>query len=177
MPEEEALSPPPRAPWPRRLGRLLRDIVVAGVALLLLSTVLGRLRAPDLPPAAPAFALPTLAGDQVSLAQFSGQTVVLNFWASWCGPCRAEIPMLNAFAADHPEVPLLGIAIDRDPRAARAAAQDWGIDYPVLVGGPAMAKLYDATTVPTTVVVGPGGEVKGAHVGIITNPQLWWMTR
>lgn len=166
----------PQLTWPRRIARWTRDIGLAVAFFFVASSAMSWLRAPDLPDEAPAFVLQDLSGQAVSLEQFRGQTVVLNFWATWCGPCRLEIPAFSSFANDHPDIPVLGIAVDGTVPQLKKAQRDLGIDYPVLVGDPATVKAYGAFTLPTTVVVGPDGSVEAVHVGVMTPPQLWWAT-
>jgi thiol-disulfide isomerase/thioredoxin len=159
------------------LLRYLRDWGVAiGLAVALYLGV-GYLRAPELPAEAPGFSLVNLEGQRVDLASLRGQTVVLNFWATWCGPCRMEIPTFSAFAEEHPEIPVLGIATDGDAASLKAAREALGIRYPVLIADAATTDAYQINTIPTTVVVGPDGAVEAVHVGIMTRPQLWWATR
>lgn len=167
----------PQTTWGRRILRWGRDLLAAAAVFLVLSSVLGWLRAPDLPEEAPAFTLRDLDGHVVSLADYRGRTVVLNFWATWCGPCRAEIPAFSRFARKNPEIPVLGIAVDGSVGQLRRAKTDFGIDYPVLVGDADTVSAYGAHTLPTTVVVGPEGQVEAVHVGLMTPPQLWWATR
>ncbi len=167
----------PRSSWGRRILGVLRDVVSALLIFALASTVLGWLRAPDLPDQAPGFTLKDLDGQEVDLADFRGQTVVLNFWATWCAPCRAEIPAFSSFARNNPDIPVLGIAVDGPVGKLKVAKRDMGIDYPVLVGDAATVQAYGASTLPTTVVVGPDGEVAAVHVGLMLPPQLWWATR
>jgi len=138
--------------------------------------VLGWLRAPDLPHTAPAFALRDLDGRVVSLEEHAGRTVVLNFWATWCGPCRVEIPSFSAYARAHPEVVVLGIAADGPASKLRAFARQHDMAYPVLQGDARVLADYGVTSFPTTVVVRPDGTVKHAHVGPLLRPQLAWLT-
>lgn len=162
-----------------RAAGLLRYLKDWGVALLLAAALyafVGWLRAPDLPETAPNFTLTTLAGETVELESLRGQTVVLNFWATWCGPCRTETPTFSAFADEHPEIPVLGIATDGDAETLRAAAEALGITYPVLRADEATAEAYQITTIPTTVVVEPDGSISTVHVGMMFRPQLWWAT-
>ena len=159
-------------PWWRRAWRPLRDwgtTLLIGVALM---HMVGKLRAPELPQQAPDFALQTLDGETVRLSSLRGQTVVLNFWATWCGPCRLEIPSFTQFAADHPQIPVYGIATEGSVESLRAAQRQLDIGYPVLRADAATLAAYHIDTLPTTVVVGPDGEVKSAHAGILTGPQL-----
>lgn len=165
---------------PRKRSRVLRfagEALVFVVLLAVLSTVIGRLRAPELPDEAPAFSLQDLEGNVVSLTDLRGRQVVLNFWATWCGPCRVEIPSFSRFARDNPEIAVLGIAVDGTREELARAAEDLGIDYPVLIGTPEIVRRYGASTVPTTVVVDEEGRVKTAHVGVMLGPQLWLATR
>ncbi|MEC7947503.1 MAG: TlpA disulfide reductase family protein [Myxococcota bacterium] len=132
----------------------------------------GQLRAPDLPSAAPDFTLPALDGESVQLSSLQGRTVVLNFWATWCGPCRLEVPQLSSFADANPDVIVLGLATDGTAGELRTAREALGIRYRVLRADSATVQAYGAETLPTTVVVGPDGSIEAAHTGIITRPQL-----
>lgn len=156
-------------------GRQIASWVATLAGLLVLVQLAGWVRAPSLPDAAPPFALADLDGSLVSLADFQGRTVILNFWATWCGPCRVEIPSFSAFADAHPEMTVLGIAADGDPAKLRRTARDLGMTYPVLRADRATLAAYGVTTYPTTVIVGPNGEVARAHTGILFRPQLAWL--
>jgi thiol-disulfide isomerase/thioredoxin len=72
----------------------------------------------------------TLDGEAFDLEDYRGKPVVVNFWASWCGYCEAEMPDLMKFAADHPEAAVIGVAVNDDLEAARQAAADLGLTFP-----------------------------------------------
>ncbi|MCB9796277.1 MAG: TlpA family protein disulfide reductase [Alphaproteobacteria bacterium] len=158
--------------------RYIRDWVVSIAVAVVIFFAIGYLRpGPDLPDQAPDFHLRSLDGELVTLSELQGQTVVLNFWATWCGPCRQEIPAFSEFAREHPEVPVYGVATDGDAQSLRKAKAALGIDYPVLVADKATLASYDISTIPTTVIVGPGGEVKDVHVGVMMGWQIEMATR
>lgn len=143
-----------------------------GIAVLVYLAI-GWFRAPSLPDEAPDFTLKNLEGQEVSLSDYRGQWVVLNFWATWCGPCRTEIPAFSTFADENPDVVVLGVATDGDASTLKPAAEELGITYPVLVDNQGIsASLYKVNTIPTTVVVGPEGTVETVHVGIMMGWQL-----
>lgn len=139
---------------------------------LVLMEVVGRLRAPDLPEFAPDFALTTLDGQRVVLSELRGKVVVLNFWATWCAPCRVEIPAFSRFAEAHPDVVVLGIATDGSEAELRIAGPALGIRYPIARADAATVTAYGISTLPTTVVVDADGRVHTAHSGIMLDPQL-----
>ncbi len=120
---------------------------------------------PELGPKAPDFSLQQLDGATVELDSFKGQTLVLNFWASWCGPCKREIPDFARFHTSHPDVAMLGVAVDSGeaPEVAQAAKR-FGITWPVAMANSAAVRAYDVSVLPTTVIIGPdGGVVKAVH--------------
>lgn len=160
------------------LSGLLRDwgvalvIFLAGLALFTwLSTPAPRTEGP-----APPFSLADLEGNTVTLddLQERGEVVVLNFWFTDCPPCRREIPELSAFAAEHPDVPLVGISIDTrlSGSGLLARSRRLGVDYPVL-HDPEMrvAGAYGVGVYPTTVLVREG-RIVGHRTGEVTKASL-----
>ena len=97
---------------------------------------------------------------------------LINFWATWCGPCRFELPMLARWARAHPDVVVLGVAVDRDRRAVERFCADRDLPYPILWDSRGVQERYKVTTLPTTVVIDEAGRVKGAHTGIVFGPEL-----
>ncbi|MFT4628733.1 MAG: thiol-disulfide isomerase/thioredoxin [Myxococcota bacterium] len=157
--------------WRRHLGTVLSwggTLVLVAVVLV----VAGRMRAPTLDGSAPGFALTTLDGTRVDLADLRGQTVVVNFWATWCGPCRMEMPMLARWTRAHPDVTVLGVAVDDNIGPVRAFVRDRDLPYAVLWDDAGVQSAYGVRTLPTTVVIGPDGTVAGAHTGIVLGPEL-----
>ncbi len=165
-------------PRPGDRWRTLRSVVLWLALTLVAFMAVGVFRAPSLPDQAPDFALPTLGGETVALADLRGQPVVLNFWATWCGPCRAEIPAFSAYADANPDVAVLGIATDGPRSKVAAHARELGITYPVLLSDRATHQTYGISTIPTTVIVDAEGGVGYAHSGILMRWQLallvWW---
>lgn len=170
---EPPAEPPAFRPW-----GLLRSIVLSVLGIVGLMWGAGALRAPSLPSEAPALVLPALDGSTVSLADLRGRTVLVNFWATWCGPCRMEMPMLTSYAASHPEVPVLFVAVDGSAEALTAYAEQQGMALgSVLRMDAAARKLWPVSTLPTTVAIAPDGRIRAAHAGLVTPPQLWWWGR
>jgi len=129
---------------------------------------------------APAFQLQTLDGRSVSLADYRGKKkVVLSFWASWCGPCRMEAPVLRKFYEDHAgsraEFEILAVNMDEFPGAARDAAAEWKIPFPVLLdSNQKTAAAYEVFSIPTLIVIGRNGNVDSGAIGFspATEPML-----
>lgn len=128
---------------------------------------------PEAPAEAPDFALPDLEGEQARLSSLRGQPVVLDFWATWCPPCVRQIPVLNAFQEAHPEVAVLGVAVDVDGRSVVAPfAAKHGIEYRVVLGDERLARRYGAFGFPTLFVVDPEGRIVTSHAGVVTREEL-----
>ncbi len=118
---------------------------------------------------APTFATRDLEGTAIRLASYRGKTVVLNFWASWCVPCRKEFPLL-ASAAATPDVVVLGVVYNDSVDNARAFMRDHGGTWPGLKDDGAIAKAYRVGPgVPATIVIGPNGKVLLRHIGELRN--------
>jgi peroxiredoxin len=117
---------------------------------------------------APDFTLKTTAGPNLRLAEQRGQVVMVNFWATWCAPCRQEMPHLNALYDKYRSAGfvLLGVNVDDDPVKATAEAAKWGIRFPVLLDPTkSVGKAYALSAMPTTVVIDRDGRVRHVHQG------------
>jgi peroxiredoxin len=118
---------------------------------------------------APDFTLKTLAGDEVELSKLRGKVVIVNFWATWCGPCRAEIPHLNAlydkYAAKGLEI--VGVSLDRTGEAGvRAFVEKNGMRYIVAMGNSDVVVKYGGVSaIPTTFIIDREGKVRGRWEG------------
>ena len=117
---------------------------------------------------APDFTLRSLDGVNLRLAEQRGRVVMVNFWATWCGPCKIEMPHLvrlyDKYRASGFQ--LLGVNIDDDPRNASASAAKLGITFPVLLDGDKrVAKLYELSTMPTTLLIDRDGRLRHVHRG------------
>ena len=115
--------------------------------------------------------LDDLQGQPINLAKYKGKTLIVNFWASWCPPCIAEMPGLSRFYTDHASnrVQMLGIAID-NPSSVRNFLKDHPVSYPVLLGGmdgtDLSTKLGDGQGgLPFTVVIDQHGRIVYQHLG------------
>lgn len=116
---------------------------------------------------APDFTLPTLAGDSVSLSDYRGQVVVLDFWASWCIPCRLTMPLLDELSQRFPEIVLLGVSLDRSRADAVAYLESRANSQLITVYGSlsaasAVSRAYAVSGIPRTFVIDRNGIVRFA---------------
>jgi thiol-disulfide isomerase/thioredoxin len=124
---------------------------------------------------AAAFDLVDSQGRPQRLADYKGSYVVLNFWATWCVPCIQEIPEIAAFARAHPEVAVLGVAVDAEDNLAKVKqfATKTGHDYPLVFSNPSVEKqLGDPRALPTTRIYDPKGKVVYDRPGRVTQKSL-----
>jgi peroxiredoxin len=124
----------------------------------------GALPNPQVGFSAPDFTLDSLIGDPITLSDLRGQVVVLNFWASWCGPCRAEMPALNAVYERFRDQGLIVLGVNTtyqdDEAKARAAIQAWGLTFPIVLDrDSAPSRQYRIQAMPTTFFIGRDGVI------------------
>lgn len=118
--------------------------------------------------AAPDFTLPSCKGDNVRLAEQRGQVVMLNFWASWCGPCRKEMPLLDAMYQRYSSAGfvLYGVNVEEDNTDAKKLLKELGVTFPVLFDTESKASsLYNVDAMPTTVVIDKKGKIRYVNRG------------
>lgn len=122
---------------------------------------------------APDFSLPNLQGDRVQLSDFRGKPVLVNFWATWCGHCAAEMPLLEATAKKYPDQ-LVILALDDGEESQRVLKfrDEFGISIPILLdAGGKVADLYRAQGLPTSIFVDVDGKIQSVRIGAL-DPKL-----
>jgi len=139
-----------------------------------IGTVVSRI-APEIGAQAPDFALRDLEGNEVRLSDYRGRTVLLTFWATWCGPCRLEMP---TFEGRYQELKddgftILGLNFDEPAEDVSAFRDELGLSFPLLLDpGGSVQRLYRVRGYPSSIFVDPQGVVRIVHIGLITEGQL-----
>jgi thiol-disulfide isomerase/thioredoxin len=137
--------------------------------MLLAGLSLPALAAPAAPVSpAPAFELPSLNGKAVNLSQYKGQVVMINFWASWCAPCRQEMPLLEQMYKKYQPLgfTLLGINVEPDSAKAVEWLKATPVTFPILLDTQSqVSKLYAVQGMPNTVIVDRKGNLRWVHRG------------
>lgn len=138
-------------------------ILLAAGALTASSITAGEISRP-----APNFTLQTRDGGDLSLADLQGQVVMVNFWATWCGPCRQEMPHLEALYQRYGDLgfTLLGVNVEPDTSGATKFLRDTPVSFPILFDPSSeVSKLYDVIAMPSTMLVDRSGNVRFIHHG------------
>jgi cytochrome c biogenesis protein CcmG/thiol:disulfide interchange protein DsbE len=146
-------------------------IVLAGLAIAALCV--GCRAKTQAPAPAPNFELKDLNGKTVSLSAFRGHPVILDFWATWCGPCRVAIPFVERFYRTHKKEGLvaLGLNIDDDTSTVYPFVQQMGMTYPVLyAAGTPAPELYEVEGIPSFILIDQNGMIVRRYEGF--NPAM-----
>jgi thiol-disulfide isomerase/thioredoxin len=117
---------------------------------------------------APGFSLGARGGKTVDLAQYKGQVVMINFWATWCGPCRQEMPLLESIYKKYNKAgfTLLGVNVEPDSKPAEDWLKQTPVSFPVLFDKDSkVSKLYEVAGMPSTVIIDRKGNVRVIHKG------------
>ena len=136
-------------------------------AVLAVSLVLP-VQAEDVSGPAPDFTLAARDGSAVTLSDLKGQVVMINFWATWCGPCRKEMPLLEQLHARYESLgfTLLGVNVEEDSRLADQFLKETPVTFPILLDPEnGVSKLYNVSAMPSTVLVDRSGNLRYLHHG------------
>lgn len=150
-----------------RIMTMLSVLVLAGTVAAVAAE-----RAPD-------FTLNTTDGKTVALSALKGKVVFIDFWASWCPPCRKSIPYVEKLHERYAgrDVVVLGINVEGDPKTADAFAKKQGIQYPVLIGDEDVARAYRVQGIPAFFIIGPQGTLEGKYVGFSPGTETEWTSK
>jgi len=167
---------------PKRWNLLLLLVLLVGVAWIWLNRIPGdaATATAGLPPApavghpAPDFTLTSLSGETFTLSSLRGTPVVLNFWATWCPPCRAELPELQAASERLAgQVAIIGVNQAEAPAAVEAFVRGLGLTFPMPLDVSAdVSRLYTVRSLPTTFFIDRQGIIRRIQIGPVTEATL-----
>jgi peroxiredoxin len=149
--------------------------LVTGMLLLLGSFLFHATAGAATTAVAPDFALKSRTGENLKLSEFRGDVVMINFWASWCGPCRQEMPLLDTLYKRYSQLgfTLLGVNVEEDSKAAEVMLKDVPVSFHVLFDNQnKVSKLYDVNAMPTTIIIDRDGKVRHVHKGFQPGYEL-----
>ena len=122
---------------------------------------------------APDFRIQLTDGRALQLSDLQGSPVMINFWATWCGPCRLEMPEIISHAEDHPELIVLAVNTQEELELVQPFAEEFGMPMPVLLDDTGdIRKLYDVRGMPTTVFIDREGKLIQQWSGLLTSEML-----
>ena len=145
------------------LWKRITPVLLAGSMLLSLPAAAFELNQP-----APDFTLKSMDGENIKLSEMAGNVVLINFWASWCGPCREEMPLLNNLHNKYEPLgfAVFGVNVEEDIGQAKAFLRDFPVDFPVLLDNTnRVSKQYEVIAMPTTIMVDRDGNLRYLHQG------------
>jgi len=114
------------------------------------------------------FTLKSRSGKNIKLSELRGDVVMINFWASWCGPCRQEMPLLEKIHKKYKKLgfTLLGVNVEQDTNAAKRYLKDVRVSFPILFDKTnKTSKLYNVSAMPTTILIDRNGNKRFIHKG------------
>ena len=156
----------------QKCSRLLPGLFLA--AFMALSTPFAAAAA-EVGKLAPDFTLKSLGGKNLKLSEMAGSVVLINFWASWCGPCREQMSLLNSLYNKYEALgfTVFGVNVDQDLKGAKGFLKNFPIDFPVLFDSDnRVSEQYKVITMPTTVVVDRDGNMRFLHQGYKSGDEV-----
>jgi len=129
---------------------------------------------PSLDAPAPDFELSALTGERIQLDDYRGQVVLLNFWATWCGPCRLEMPAFQSRSEQFAgQLAVVAVNNAEPPEAVQAFVDELGLSFDVLLDPNSdIQRMYQVRGYPTSFLIDPEGVIRVQHIGILTEDQL-----
>jgi thiol-disulfide isomerase/thioredoxin len=162
-----------------RRGRLLSPLGIAALAFVLLlqtGVSAGQIRRFDPPVKAPSFSLPALDGGRRTLEDYRGRPLLISVWASWCAPCRYELPEFqrarDVLAEPHPDAAFITVNLGDGGARAGAMMRKLGLDLPVLLSGDKFVRQYGIISIPSILVFDPDGRLAVVHDGWVMGTNL-----
>jgi peroxiredoxin len=125
--------------------------------------------------AAPDFTLTDLSGKSISLSDLKGKVIFVNFWATWCGPCRHEIPDFIEFYKENKDngAVILGVSVDKSANKVRDFMDEYKINYPIAMATDNIVKDYrPGKFIPTTIIIDTKGMIQDKKVGVMDKATL-----
>ncbi|MEE4245994.1 MAG: TlpA disulfide reductase family protein [Kangiellaceae bacterium] len=138
------------------------------ITLLVLALFSWSTLAKEVKEPAPDFTLKSMSGENVKLSELRGNVVMVNFWASWCGPCRQEMPLLDNFYKKYNKLGfvLLGVNVEEDSSKAQGYLREVPVTFPILFDNTnSVSKMYDVDAMPSTVLIDREGNLRFLHRG------------
>ncbi len=138
-------------------------LVIIMMNLVLPASHAGKVSGP-----APDFTLASNQGSNIKLSELRGNVVLINFWASWCGPCRQEMPALDALYKKYSPLgfTVLGVNVEEDSNPGKKLIRDLKVSFPILYDtSNKVSQLYQVQAMPTTVIVDRNGQQRYLHKG------------
>lgn len=157
-------QPRMRASLRKGLAKAVGAVAVSALGLLFATSA----SAVGVKQDAPDFTLKTLKGSNLRLEEYRGQVVLLNFWASWCGPCRQEMPILDRIHQRYEDTgfAVLGVNVEGEAAPAQKIVDKTNVTFPVLIDdAQAISELYKLEAMPSTVVIDRNGVIRYIHRG------------
>ncbi|MFW2373407.1 MAG: TlpA family protein disulfide reductase [Gammaproteobacteria bacterium] len=138
------------------------------ITTIFLTSVIFEAHAVGVNQAAPDFTLKSYSGKNLKLSEYRGQVVLLNFWASWCGPCRQEMPLLEKTHKKYKKLgfTVMGVNVEENNNKAKGIVKKNKLTFPVLFDTQSkVSKLYQVSAMPSTVIIDRSGKMRYFHKG------------
>lgn len=172
VPVQEGPGPLPRPSF-RSTGVFIGIVLVGLVVAWLIGS--GESDQAEVGQPAPDFMVELIDGGSFTLSEQlerDDRPIVVNLWASWCLPCREEVPEISAFSQDHPDVNVIGVAVEDAEDASIEFAEEFSPSYDLALGTPDFEAAYPRIGLPITYVIDPDGSVAEAFNGILNRSTL-----
>lgn len=142
--------------------------IIRTITFLLSCLITMQLQAATIEGPAPDFTLKSLSGENLKLSEMRGEVIMINFWASWCGPCRQEMPILEKIYQKYQPLgfTLLGVNVEEDINDAKNYLKDVQVSFPILFDNTnKVSQLYEIIAMPSTILIDRDGNMRFLHQG------------